>query len=71
MKLVNMLVKTTDAKMKDVKTALADAGINVRSIVVLHEEEVAVAEEAVKTEGAKKENNTADAAVSEDKKPVS
>ena len=38
---INMLVKLSDAKMKDVKTALTDAGIIVRSIVVLHEEEVA------------------------------
>ena len=34
----NFLVKTTDAKLPDVKKALEAAGINVRSIIVLHKE---------------------------------
>jgi hypothetical protein len=33
------MVKVTDASMKDIKTALADAGIEVRSILVVHKEE--------------------------------
>jgi len=63
MKLVNMLVKLTDAKRKDVTTALKDAGITVRSIAILHEEEIQ--EEAVETEG--QTTDTADAAVSANK----
>ena len=34
----NFLVKATDAKMPEVKKALKAAGINVRSIIVLHKE---------------------------------
>ena len=34
----NFLVKATDAKMPEVKKALEAAGINVRSIIVLHKE---------------------------------
>jgi hypothetical protein len=34
----NFLVKTTDAKLPDVKKALEAAGIDVRSIIVLHKE---------------------------------
>jgi hypothetical protein len=34
----NFLVKTTDAKLPDVKKALEAAGVNVRSIIVLHKE---------------------------------
>lgn len=36
--LSNFLVKTTDAKLPDVKKALEAAGINVRSIIILHKE---------------------------------
>jgi hypothetical protein len=34
----NFLVKATDAKLPDVKKALEAAGIDVRSIIVLHKE---------------------------------
>ncbi len=34
----NFLVKATDAKLPDVKKALEAAGINVRSIIILHKE---------------------------------
>jgi hypothetical protein len=44
----NFLVKATDAKLPDVKKALEAAGINVRSIIVLHKE----TEEAGSGEGA-------------------
>ncbi len=36
--LSNFLVKATDAKLPDVKKALEAAGINVRSIIILHKE---------------------------------
>ena len=41
----NFLVKATDAKLPDVKKALEAAGINVRSIIVLHKETVESASE--------------------------
>jgi len=34
----NFLVKATDAKLPEVKKALEAAGIDVRSIIVLHKE---------------------------------
>jgi len=46
--LSNFLVKTTDAKLPDVKKALEAAGINVRSIIVIHKE----TEQAGSEEGA-------------------
>jgi len=46
----NFLVKTTDAKLPDVKKALEAAGINVRSIIVLHKE----TEQSGSEEGAEK-----------------
>jgi len=36
----NFLVKVTDAKMPQVRKALQDAGIEVRSIILMHKEEV-------------------------------
>jgi len=46
--LSNFIVKTTDAKLPDVKKALEAAGINVRSIIVIHKE----TEQAGSEEGA-------------------
>ncbi len=42
----NFLVKVTDASMKDIRTALKDAGIEVRDIISVHKEEIEVPEEA-------------------------
>lgn len=36
----NFLVKVTDAKLPDVRKALQGAGIEVRSIILVHKEEV-------------------------------
>jgi hypothetical protein len=43
--LANYMVKVTDAKMPEVKKALEAAGIEVRSIIQVHKEEVASDEE--------------------------
>ena len=48
----NFLVKVTDATMPQVRKALEEAGIDVRSIISMHKEEIG-AEEA--TEGAEGE----------------
>ena len=42
----NFLVKVTDAKMPAVKKALEAAGIEVRSIISVHKEEIGSGEEA-------------------------
>ncbi len=36
----NFLVKVTDAKMPQVRKALQEAGIEVRSIILMHKEEI-------------------------------
>ncbi len=41
----NYLVKVTDAKMPEVRKALQEAGIEVRSIIQLHKEETGAEEE--------------------------
>ena len=44
--LSNFMVKVTDAKMSGVKKALEAAGIEVRSIIQVHKEEVGSEDEA-------------------------
>lgn len=46
----NFLVKATDAKLPDVKKALEAAGIDVRSIIVLHKETEQSGSEGVEEE---------------------
>ncbi|UCG38689.1 MAG: hypothetical protein JSV00_00160 [bacterium] len=46
----NFLVKVTDAKMPDVRKALQAAGIEVRSIILVHKEETASGEEKTEAE---------------------
>ena len=36
----NFLVKVTDAKMPQVRKALQEAGIEVRSIILMHKDEI-------------------------------
>lgn len=43
--LSNFMVKVTDAKMPAVKKALEEAGIEVRSIILIHKEETGSAQE--------------------------
>ncbi|GBE15085.1 hypothetical protein BMS3Abin14_01139 [bacterium BMS3Abin14] len=45
----NFLVKVTDAKMPQVRKALQEAGIEVRSIILMHKEEIE--DEAAPAEG--------------------
>ena len=53
----NFLVKVADAKMPQVRKALQEAGIEVRSIILMHKEEVEdEAAPAVGGEGENKES---------------
>jgi len=53
----NFLVKVTDASMKDIRTALKDAGIEVRDIISMHKEEIDAVEEEVADDAAEGEAN--------------